>query len=59
MNCKIKIAGIITLVSIFLLAVTACEDAEVGPNNLQLYLCERRGGHGQDNNRKRTTVQNV
>ena len=38
MNYKIKIAGIITLVSIFLLAVTACEDAEVGPTTYN-YIC--------------------
>ena len=38
MNYKIKIAGIITLVSIFLLAVTACEDAEVGPTTYS-YIC--------------------
>ena len=38
MNYKIKIAGIITLVSIFLLAVTACEDAEVGATTYN-YIC--------------------
>ncbi len=38
MNYKIKIAGIITLVSIFLLAVTACEDAGVGATTYS-YIC--------------------
>ena len=38
MNYKIKIAGIITLISVFLLAVIACEDAEVVPTTYN-YIC--------------------
>ena len=38
MNYKIKIAGAIALISIFLLTVTACEDAEVGPTTYN-YIC--------------------
>ncbi len=39
MNYKISITGLITLVSIFLLAVTACEDAEVVPTTTYNYIC--------------------
>ena len=40
MNYKISITGLITLVSIFLLALTACEDTEVVPTTTTYnYIC--------------------